>query len=269
MSTKSKKSSSKQTKTIVNETSKSELPPPKPVETPSNVPTSFDSFNVKEDSNFSQMKNNIITQSTRICEIISDASKFSTFYNDLTNNIVGSMNDMIRMYVKAGKRAILVDVYDALIDSTDWDSLKTRFKTDVVSAGPLALPKWNSISTDLKRFKIDVYDTDILVDMYSNMDESTVKHFAKSQEDANNKLYELIDDVGAFESALCNYRTKTIEIMKQNIEVLYALHVNYAKAVVAKEQKIPDQITINGKVIKFQTGQKPFITEALKKIILE
>lgn len=214
------------------------------------------------------MKNNIITQSTRICEIVSDASKFGSFYDELTNNIVSSMNEMIRTYVKTGRTAILVDVYDELVSQTDWNSLKDRFKVAMTDPKPLPIPKYTSISTDLKKYKIDAYDTDVLVDMYTNMDEDTVKLFAKSQEEATNNLYELVDDVTAFENSLCAYRTKTVATMKSNIEVLFALHVNYAKAITSGSAKIPDTTTINGKVIKFQKGQKPFICDALKTILI-
>lgn len=178
------------------------------------------------------------------------------------------MNAMILSYNKAGKRSVLVDVYEAVIGSIDWESLKNRFRTDMTKQGNLKIPKYTQISTNLKRFKIDTYDTDVIVDMYSNMDENTVKHFAKAQEEATNNLYELIDNVTQFESGLCAYRTDTINIMKSNVNVLYALHVNYAKSVMNKDPKIPDNITINGKVIKLQTGQKSFICDALKTIIL-
>lgn len=214
------------------------------------------------------MKNNIITQSTRVCELVSDASKFGTYYNELTNNIVASMNDMIRMYIKTGRRAVLVDIYEALVEQTDWNALKDRFKQDASTKLPLPIPKYKSISTDLKRFKIDTYDTDILADMYSNMDESTVKAFAKSQEEATNNLYALVDDVSAFEANLCGYRTATITAMKDTIETLYTLHVNYAKAIMNKEPKIPETVTVHGKAIKFQKAQKPFICDALKAILL-
>lgn len=228
----------------------------------------FTDFTIKEDSNYSQMKNNIITQSTRICEIVSDASKFGSFYNELTNNIVSSMNEMIRTYVKTGRTAILVDIYDELVSQTDWNGLKERFKAAMTDPKPYPLPKYTSISTDLKKFKIDVYDADVLVDMYTNMDEDTVKQFAKSQEEATNNLYELVEDVTAFENALCAYRTKTVATMKANIDVLFALHVNYAKAVTANSPKIPDTTTVNGKVIKFQKAQKAFICDALKTILI-
>lgn len=234
-----------------------------------NEPTSFDAFAVKEDANYSNMKNNIITQSTRVCELVSDASKFAAYYNELTNNIVSAMNEMIKTYNKTGKRAILVDIYDAVVGGINWDELKTKFATDMNTKGPLKLPQYKSISTDLKRHKIDLYDTDVLVDMYANMDETTVRKFAKLQEDATNNLYELVDNVTAFESALCAYRTDTIAVMKSNIPVLYALHVNYAKAVMAKDPKIPENVTINGKVIPFQKTQKAFISGALRKIILD
>lgn len=229
---------------------------------------SFNAFEIKESQDYSQMKNNIITQTTRICEIISDAGKFGSFYEELTNNIVSSMNTMIKTYVKTGRRSILIDIYDALVEQTDWTALKERFKVDATKSGMLKLPKYTPINTNLKRFTIDTYDEDILYDMYSNMEESTVREFAKAQRDATNNLYSLIDDVSSFETSLCAYRTQTLEVMKQNIECLYALHVNYAKACMNKEIKAPESTVINGKVIKFQHGQKPFIIEALKVLLL-
>lgn len=230
--------------------------------------STFNAFEVKESADYSQMKNNIITQSTRVCEIISDPGKFGAYYEELNNNVVSSMNEMIKMYVKSGRRAVLVDIYDALVEQTDWNSLKDRFKIDINKPNNMTIPKYTSINTNLKKYSIDLYDTDLLMDMHSNMEEQTVREFAKAQKQATTNLYNLVDDVTAFENDLCAFRTQTIAVMKNNIECLYALHVNYAKACINKVQKIPESTTINGKIIKFQRGQKPFICDALKTILL-
>lgn len=258
----SRPKSSRKTKTS---SAKSSQPSPQK----QSSPVSFENFTVKEDEHNSSIKNDIITQSTRIHEIVSDASKFNTYYNELVDNIVHSMNSMIDSYNKTGKKAIFVDIYEAVVAQTDWNELKERFKNDVVSQKPLSIPQYTSISTNLKKYKIDKYDTDVLVDMYSTMDEDTVRKFAKSQEDAVNNLYELVDNVTAFENDLCAYRTKTIETMKRNVETLYALHVNYAKALMSNSSKVPETVNINGKAIAFQKGQKPFICNALKEILLQ
>lgn len=224
-------------------------------------------FSHTENENYSQMKNNIINQSSRIAEILSHGGKFKTFYNELTNNIVDSMNKMIKDYVKSGKKAIVYDIYDGVIESINFENLKSRFNTDVKSKVPLNVPQYSEFEDSLENYTIDKYDSDILANMYSNIDESTVKKFAKLQEEAINNLSDVIDSVTAFENELCNYRVNAVECFKKNVEGLYAMHVNYARMIIRKDKDVPNTMKYGGKSIKMYKGQKEFIMNGLKTLL--
>ena len=223
--------------------------------------------NFEENENYSQMKNNIIGQSSRIAEILTHGGKFKTYYEELMNNVVESMNAQIRSYVENSKKAILYDIYDGVVGNIDFSELKDKFKADMKKKGNVSVPKYEKVNMDLDGYDIGEYETDVLVNMYSNMDEKTVKKFAKYQDEALSNLSNVIDDVTDFESNLCSFRNKAIEKMKNNVDLLYAIHVNYAKAVMNKNKNIPECVSIGGKQVKLSKSQKEFITNGLKVLI--
>lgn len=221
----------------------------------------------EENENYSQMKNNIITQSSRVAEILSHAGKFKAYYNELTNNVVESMNSMVKNYVKNSKKAILIDIYDGIASGIDFKNLRTKFNSDMSSKEKLTIPKYNNVNFDLDGYDIDQYDTDVLVNMFSNLDVKTVKKFAAFQDEAIANLSTLVDDLTEFESGLCSFRTNAVQKMKNNVDVLYAIHVNYAKAIMNKHKNIPEFVTVNGKNIKLVKSQRDFILGGLKTLI--
>lgn len=225
------------------------------------------SLSFEENENYSQMKNNIITQSSRVAEILSHAGKFRAYYNELTNNVVESMNSMVKNYVKNSKKAILIDIYDGIASSIDFKNLRTKFNSAMASKENLTIPKYNNVNFDLDGYDIDPYDTDVLVNMFSNLDVKTVKKFAAFQDEAIANLSTLVDDLTEFESGLCSFRTNAIQKMKNNVDVLYAIHVNYAKAIMNKNKNIPEFVTVNGKNIKLVKSQRDFILNGLKTLI--
>lgn len=222
---------------------------------------------LEEDENYSQMKNNIISQSSRIAEILSHAGKFKAYYDELTNNVVDSMNTMIKSYMKKGKNAILIDIYDGVAGSIDFENLKLKFKSDMSSKNNLVVPKYEEVNFNLDSYNIDQYDTDILVNMFQNLDVGTVKKFARFQDEAIANLSAVVDDLTNFENGLCAFRTNAIQKMKNNVDVLYAIHVNYAKAVLKKSKNIPECVTVGSKNIKLMKSQREFILNGLKTLI--
>lgn len=217
--------------------------------------------------NYSPMKNNILEQSARICELVSDAGKFSTFYNELNDNIIATMNEMIKQYTKNSRKAIRIDVFDEVMKTIKWSDLNEKLREDIKNKQPIKIPKFKPIDTNMKKFSIDLYDNDSIVDMYSYMDEETVEKFAESQDEAIEKLHTLADDVTTFETSLCAYRAKTVEKMVANIDSLYALHANYVRAIKNKQTDLPISKTIGDKEIKFYKSQKEFITNGIKSLL--
>lgn len=226
-------------------------------------------FSHKEDESYSQMKNNTISQLTRMSEIINHAGKFKKFFNEL-NNITDSLNTSLESYVINAKKAILFDIYDGIIESINFEKYKQKFVNDIKKHEKIIIPKYKHVDFNLDEYLIDLYDTDIYNSMLDVLDESTIKKFAKLQHEANHSINDLFDSLNNFEENLCSFRTQKIEEMLNNIETLYLIHLNYAKHSIKNKSKqinLPQEITIDNILIPISNSQKQFITTALKKII--
>lgn len=223
-----------------------------------------------ENEYYSQMKNNVVSQLSRMYEILNHAGKFKKFYNEL-NNITDSLNNNLNAYITNSKHAILCDIYDGLMESIDFEAYKNKLQTDIKSHGNLSVPKYKHVDFDLDEFTIDLYDTDVYTNMLDVLDESTVKKFAKFQNDAKCGLHDLLGSVSSFEEDLCNFRTNKIAEMMKNIDTFYAIHVNYAKHCLKlkKANKNVDvqNISIDNVSIPIVNSQKQFIGNCLKALI--
>jgi hypothetical protein len=177
------------------------------------------------------------------------------------------MNAQVKNYVENSKKAILYDIYDGVVSGIDFDSLKKKFKSDMSVKGNLKVPQYEKVNFNLDNYDIDEYETDVLVNMYSNMDEKTVKKFARYQDEAVANLQNLVDGVTDFESNLCAFRVNAIQKMKENVNTLYAIHTNYAKAIMNKNKNLPESVSIAGKDVKLIKSQKEFILNGLKTLI--
>lgn len=222
------------------------------------------------DPNNSNMKNYLIDQSARITEIITHAGKFKENYEVLVGNIISSMNDSLKRYVKSARKSILCDVYDSTVEKIDWNAFRARFNNDVSNKTSMKASELKPIGSDLKQYTIEEYDTEILGNMIMNLEENqkSMKKFTKFQNEAVDALSDLNTNLDAFESGLCAWRTKNIQIMNENIENLYKLHVNYAKNVLNNKNYIPEDIIVNNeKIIKMEKSQSVFIKNASKVLL--
>lgn len=223
-----------------------------------------------ENENYSQMKNNIIDQSSRIAEILNHAGKFRDHYDELNNNIIDSMNSMIKNYVKESKKAILYDIFDGTIDSIKFDQLKSKFAVDVKADKNMPVNKFVelNLNDELDNYDIEEYDTDILVNMSANLNEKSLKKYVKFRDQAIDNLSDTIDSLTEFENNLCALRSKVInEQMNDYVNMLYAIHVNYARAIM-KKKAVPDMIKLGkDKQLKLVNSQRSFITSGLKVIL--
>lgn len=215
----------------------------------------------------SQMKNNILNETARIAEIVSHAGKFKENYDKLIKNIVSSMNTTLKNYVKNSRKAILCDIYEHTLSKINWDEMRTRFNKDI-KGNKLLVNRLYTIGDDLKNYSLEEYNTEILMNMMINLDEdtSTIKKFIKLQDEALNALDELNEELSNFEANLCSYRTKAINVMLENVDNLYRLHVNYAKKVLNNEY-VDDSINVQGVTIKMYKSQQEFIKNAMKSLL--
>lgn len=239
----------------------------------------------KEQESFSPMKNNIIDQSSRIYEIISNAAKFKKYYNELVNNIVDSMNNQCCSYERNSKKSIKIDVYDNVMENIDWNGLQNKLVTDLKQNKNVVGDEnliWNDIG-DVKGFSIEKYDIDPIINMYSNYGEESVKEYAQYMKEAINNLNEVGSSIDEFERCLCDFRTNAIKIiLEKNIPVLYEIHYKYVKNLMNKKKGKRrlngdsnggsggdgESVVLNGIKIELKRSQKEFFTSSLKKLIV-
>lgn len=211
------------------------------------------------------MKDYVISQQSRIEEIINNATLFKEHYSELTQNIIASMNKQIKSYVKNSRKSIMVDVCKLVIDGIDWNELQNRLaellksKHDNINVG-----KW--IKLPKPSVSIEGFDDDVLTNMMLNCDVEHVKDFAKCRKIAKSQLAELLNDIDNFETELCDYRADMVKRCQSNVTVLFNYHFNYANDMYHKRN--PSQtVVIDGKEIKLKRSQKEFITTALKELL--
>ena len=223
----------------------------------------------KESESFSPMKNNMIEQSSRVYEILTDAGKFKSHYNDLVNNIIDSMNSQCRSYERNSKKSIMVDVYDNVIENIDWSALQNSLATDLKGGKqPKDIGEWVDIG-NVDDYHIEQYDIDPIVNMYSNYGEDSVKEYAKYMDEAIDNLNEMRTYIDDFEQDLCNFRSKAVKIiLEKNIPLLYNIHFRYVNDLMRKKKNITDKVSIRGVEINLKKSQKEFICSSLKKLII-
>ena len=252
----------------------------------------------KEDKRYSPMRNNVIEQASRIYEIISDAGKFKTYYNDLINNVVDSLNSQCRSYVRNSKKSINIDVYDCVMERINWSELQSRLATNLKAnkslqevlnedfsglsnstsiereegkSGPLDL-KWHKLG-DLSDYSIELYDYDPIINMYSNYGEETLKDYVRYMKEATTNLKDLEANVAEYEKDLCAYRDSAVKIvLSKNLPVLYAIHYGYVKKLMSENKgkgknNGKEVIKFDGVELELKRSQKEFIVDGLKKLI--
>lgn len=230
----------------------------------------------EENQSFSPMKNNIIDQSSRIYEIVSDASKFKKYYNELINNIIDSMNNQCASYERNSKKSIKIDIYDNVMESINWDGLQKQLVDDLKRNKSVRDTNltWHNIG-NMNSFVIEKYDIDPIINMYSNYGEESVKEYAKYMKEAINNLNEIRTYIDEFEQGLCNYRSNAVRIiLEKNIPILYEIHYKYVKDIMNGKKKKnatlrdePANVVLNGINIELKRSQKEFFTTSLKKLI--
>lgn len=202
---------------------------------------------------------------SQIAQIINDPIQFKEQFSSITNSLIPQLNTTIKGYVKNAKRSILKDIKDIILSQIDFESLKTQFKTDIKNKTLIAPAKWTTIRTKLSKYNILSFDNDMICDLYSLMDQETVKQYARRQNDIIESLNNIIEQGNEFEEKLSIFRVETIKQMTNNIEVLYQYHLMNARLMLNK-QDVPKTMSINDKTIEWKTSQKEFIISAINTI---
>ena len=212
-----------------------------------------------------QVKENITQLIAQITQIINDPIQFKEQYSSIMNTLIPQLNSTIKGYVKNAKRSILKDIRDIIVSQIDFETLKNQFKTDIKNKTLIVPVKWINIKTKLSKYNIEPFDDDMICDLYSLMDQETVKQYARRQNDVVESLNNIIEQCNEFEEKLGLYRIETVKQMSTNIEVLYQSHLMNARLMLNKQQ-VPQTMTINGKTIEWKTSQKEFIVGAINNI---
>lgn len=157
------------------------------------------------------------------------------------------------------------DIKEIVISQIDFETLKNQFKSDIKNKTPFVPTKWINIRTQLKKLNIESFDDDMISDLFSLMDNETVKQYARRQNDIIESLNNIIEQCSEFKEKLSSFRIETVKKMTANIEVLYQSHLTNARLMLNK-QEVPKTLKINGKDIEWKTSQKEFILGAINTI---
>lgn len=221
------------------------------------------SSNPETESQYSQMKNNVIEQVSRISEIVYHAGKFVKFYSDAIN-IIESLNTMIESYVVNSKKAILFDLYDQVIKETDFKELQKQLKVDInEKCKPI---NFQYVDVDCNYYDIDSLNIDEVVNMYNYANEATVKEFKKYQKIINSDLENLLSSFDKFEQDLCEFRINKFEGVKRYVDTLYRIHVKYVQGL-KHNKKVPDHVMLAEVEIEMDKSQSKFIKNGLKRLL--
>ena len=182
-----------------------------------------------------QVKENITQLIAQITQIINDPIQFKEQYSSIMNTLIPQLNSTIKGYVKNAKRSILKDIRDIIVSQIDFETLKNQFKTDIKNKTLIVPVKWINIKTKLSKYNIEPFDDDMICDLYSLMDQETVKQYARRQNDVVESLNNIIEQCNEFEEKLGMYRIETVKQMTTNIEVLYQSHLMNARLMLNKQ----------------------------------
>lgn len=164
-----------------------------------------------------QIKENITQLISQITQIINEPTQFKEQFSLVSNSLIPQLNTTIKGYVKNAKRSILKDIKEIVISQIDFETLKNQFKSDIKNKPPFVPTKWINIRTQLKKFNIESFDDDMISDLFSLMDNETVKQYARRQNDINESLKNIIEQCSEFEEKLSSFRIETVKQMTANI----------------------------------------------------
>lgn len=237
------------------------------------VPTLFE-----EDESYSQEKNNLIRDLNRVHLAISNAGIFSQSYDTIVNGgIISGIQERCEDYVKRGKYSVLCDVVDGVIQSLNFNELADTAKKNIHNKVlPSNTLKYRSLPS-LDEYDIEEYDTDSIVNMWSNiptsktMTKKAIKdahEYSKYKKISEQYIHAFMDQFDNFESDLNKYRIDAIEIMKSNVPYIANEYYRQIFNATQKHQKLSDIISINGINVKFYKTQTEFLKNAIKNLIL-
>jgi hypothetical protein len=229
-----------------------------------------------ESPGFSQFKNSTIRDLNRIYQITKDSVNFSSNYESLINGIIKGLNTQLSHYKDVSYDAIRADIYEGVRQNFENTSTSNELKTSLSNnIKPSSSYTFKEIPP-IPEHEFE-FDDDVFVNMLehappisSDDDWGKIdkKEFGKYQRQAVESIKDFLKQVDAFEGSLCKYREKALELMKNNLKYLIAVHYNYAYEIKNKLTNLKDEkfININSKNIKLVPSQQTFLKEAVKAI---
>lgn len=231
----------------------------------------------KESENFSPQKNELIRSLNSINEIIGSAGVFKTNYKNVINGFIPSINEQMKAYVIASKKAICCDIIDTVLDNTDFEKYKEWFSEKWKEKKPLQEQhKWNTLGiSNVTDADMIPYDEEDVVNMISvfpedeqNLSRKDIKNFLKYQKLAVSYEQDFLNEFDHFENSMQKYREMIVMNMLNNIDVIADVHYEEAlKLTKHKDAKAPETVNIAGYTVPFIKKQNEFIKSAVKTII--
>lgn len=233
--------------------------------------------------NLTSTYKNFEEQINGIKQIINSSGLFISHYDMLINQI-NCLNDMIEQYNDATTPSLKRDLYDDFIEKTDWKKLNERLSKDInnkeltdiepFQTFKFKYPKLEPISSDtVNNMSMTITDIDFNTQV-SKLTQKQKKHINQFNEYRNDFINELNDftkSIKEYENNAVQARNANETILLNNVEILYNIHLNYAKSLkqgrkLNKEYIYKDDKN-NNIIITFDKSQSKFIKSAIKQML--
>lgn len=220
-----------------------------------------------------------------IKQIINSSGLFKNNYNRVITQI-DSINNTVEQFNSAIVSSLKRDLIDLMNNTTDWDDLHKKLETDIKRNPKTFDYKFQQFNFNVD--KVELITDDIITNMNMlmeeiNIDTSNVELSAKKNKkyihaynDYKNSFEQDIDNllqgVLTCEDNAIRCRNKNLEILNNNIKILYKIHARYAYNVLHKVKNNISTIVYtnsDGKKINIQLckSQNKFIVNAIKSML--
>ncbi len=222
-------------------------------------------------------------QINNIKQIVNSSGLFISKYEMLINQI-NCLNEMIEQYNDATTPSLKRDLYDDFIEKTNWKELNERLAKDInnnrlaeiepFQTFKFKYPKLSTISADtVNNMNMSIADIDFNTkdNKLTNKQKKHINIFNEYRNDFINDLDQFSASIKSYENNAVQARNANETILLNNVEILYNIHLNYAKGLkngknINKEYIYKDDKN-NNIIISLEKSQSKFIKQSIKKML--
>lgn len=244
-----------------------------------NSKNDFEIIQNDEDVGESSTMLSLNNYSNIVKSICNSSGLFRNRYKQAESQIV-NMNRIIEQIYYSAIPAIKNDIYNITMKNIDWNNYKNRLKTDLKKSIPVDnvfyLKQFEydidedvpQISTDyINNMNLAIYNLGITdstkVEELSLKQKKKINNFIEIRDDLYNEIDNSISELKEYENNISTCRKRNLEILKDNLEILYHAHLKHVDNKMKKKLEHV-RVYYGKKEILLQDSQKEFISNSIK-----